>query len=530
MITKIYIHNFKSFRDFDLSLNDDLNIIVGDNEAGKSSILEAIGLALTRRLNGRQVETELSPHLFNQSAVAEYVEAVRAGSNPDLPCVVIEAYLSGPDSLNVLRGSNNHEKSDAVGVQLEIAFNDEYAAEYEAFLEDRPAINTIPIEYYSVRWCSFAGAAITSRSLPVGLSYIDATVIRLQSGTDYYLQNIINSSLDPKERVALSMAYRGLKEKFSGEPAIQGINAKLKQQKGAITDKDLAISIDLSQKANWEANLSPHLDDLPFSFVGKGEQSALKIMLALDRHAADAHVILIEEPENHLSFSSMQMLVAKIREKCEGKQIILTTHSAYVLNKLGMEKTILLSDGRTSSLANLPTDTQNYFKKLPGYDTLRVILAKRCILVEGPSDELIVQKAYHAKHGHTAADDGVDVLSVRGLSAPRFLDIAKELNKNILVLVDNDGDYQRKVVERYAPYANCNNITISADPDHTVPTLEDHILRANGRTTLNGILGKDFTDEPSLRHWMVSNKTECALRLFETGMAVTIPGYILNAL
>lgn len=124
----------------------------------------------------------------------------------------------------------------------------------------------------------------------------------------------------------------------------------------------------------------------------------------------------------------------------------------------------------------------------------------------------------------------MDVLSVRGLSAPRFLDIAKELNKNILVLVDNDGDYQRKVVERYAPYANCNNITISADPDHTVPTLEDHILRANGRTTLNGILGKDFTDEPSLRHWMVSNKTECALRLFETGMAVTIPGYILNAL
>ena len=39
------------------------------------------------------------------------------------------------------------------------------------------------------------------RSLPIGLSYIDATTIRLQSGTDYYLQNIINNGLDDKERI-----------------------------------------------------------------------------------------------------------------------------------------------------------------------------------------------------------------------------------------------------------------------------------------------------------------------------------------
>ena len=40
----------------------------------------------------------------------------------------------------------------------------------------------------------------------------------------------------------------------------------------------------------------------------------------------------------------------------------------------------------------------NYFKKLPGYDTLRLVLAKRVILVEGPSDELVVQRAYRDAH------------------------------------------------------------------------------------------------------------------------------------
>lgn len=42
----------------------------------------------------------------------------------------------------------------------------------------------------------------------------------------------------------------------------------------------------------------------------------------------------------------------------------------------------------------LTPDTYSYFKKLPGYDTLRLILAHRVILVEGPSDDLIVQHAY----------------------------------------------------------------------------------------------------------------------------------------
>jgi putative ATP-dependent endonuclease of OLD family len=530
MITKIYIDNFKSFRDFSLDLHSDLNIIVGNNEAGKSSILEAIGLGLTRRINGRLVESELTAYLFNKDAVAEYVAAVRAGGNPALPRMLVEIFLSDADAVAGLRGSNNHEKVDEVGVRLEIAFNDEYADEYAALLLNRADITTIPTEYYSVQWCSFSGSAITMRGMPIGLSYIDATTIRLQSGTDFYLQNIINNGLDPKERVALAIAYRGLKEKFSDQAAIQGINKKLTQRKGAITDKDLAITVDVSQKSNWEANLTPHLDDLPFHLIGKGEQSALKIMLALERQATDAHVVLIEEPENHLSFSSMQMLIAKIKEKCAGKQIIVTTHSAYVLNKLGMEKTILLHDGATTSMANLPADTEKYFKKLSGYDTLRIILAQRSILVEGPSDELIVQKAYIAKHGHAASDDGVDVINVRGLSFPRFLDIAKQLGKTVAVVTDNDGNYQHKVVERYQEYEADASITICADADDDARTLELQLVKCNELATLNAALGTAHPDKASLSAYMLDNKTECALKIYESSGQITFPAYINAAL
>ena len=43
-IDKIRLINFKRFEDYTINPNDRINILVGDNEVGKSSILEAIDL------------------------------------------------------------------------------------------------------------------------------------------------------------------------------------------------------------------------------------------------------------------------------------------------------------------------------------------------------------------------------------------------------------------------------------------------------------------------------------------------------
>jgi putative ATP-dependent endonuclease of OLD family len=58
---KVIIKNFKCFKEsFKIDFKDGLNIIVGDNEAGKSTILDAIHLALTGWHNGRHISNELS--------------------------------------------------------------------------------------------------------------------------------------------------------------------------------------------------------------------------------------------------------------------------------------------------------------------------------------------------------------------------------------------------------------------------------------------------------------------------------------
>jgi putative ATP-dependent endonuclease of OLD family len=529
MIEKILIQNFKIFSLFEVALNNDLNLIVGDNETGKSTLLEAISLALTKKLGGRPAEYELSPYLFNKQRAEAYVKSVNEDQYAELPKILIELYLADEPDLQFLRGSNNFHRKDCVGVKVEIEFDEEYNEDYAQLLQKRSEIRAVPVEYYKVNWYSFANGPITQRSVPLGLSNIDATTIRLQSGTDYYLQNIIAGNLGPKKRVALTIAYRRLKEQFSNDPLIAELNNGLSQRKGAVTEKDLAIGIDISQRSNWESSLVPHLDELPFHLIGKGEQSALKILLALERDAEASQIVLIEEPENHLSFSSMSKLISTIQGRCSGKQIVIATHSAYVLNKLGIEKVILLNNMRTLSLNELSGETQNYFKKLSGYDTLRLILAKRAILVEGPSDELIVQKAYLLKHGKLPLENGVDVINVRGLSFARFLDIAKALQKDVAVVTDNDGDYEKHVATKYRPYESLPNIKICADRDEESHTLELQIIKINERTLLNEIFGTEHADAVVLTDYMLKNKTECALKIFETSKAIRLPEYIQNA-
>jgi putative ATP-dependent endonuclease of the OLD family len=530
MISKIVIQNYRTFRNFKLDFDPKMNILVGDNDAGKSTILEAISLALTGRLRGRLLAQDLSPYLFHKDAADEYIAALREGREARPPEIIIDLFLDSKTAPAELSGTNNLLKANEPGVRIRVALNPDYEPEYKEFIANPAQVRLVPTEYYKVDWLAFSGNGITFRSIPATASLIDAANIHLQSGVDYYMKHIIDSYLKADGRVKLTRAYRNLRETFAEDEAIVKINEALRGAPSDVSDRELTLNIDVSQKTSWESGIVPHLDELPFQFVGKGEQSTLKILLALNKKVEDAHVVLVEEPENHLSFPNLGKLVKRISDKCEDKQVFITTHSSYVLNKLGLEKLVLLSSSKGIRLDSLPADTQNYFRKLSGYDTLRVVLAKRSLLVEGPSDELVVQRAYKDVHGSLPAEDGVDVINVRGLSFKRFLDIASLLTQNrVAVITDNDGRDANVVKQGFSAYAAFTNISIHVGEDANVKTLEPQLFKANDLATMNAVLGQSFTTEDDLLKYMKNNKTTCALAIFESDQTINMPEYIRDA-
>ena len=91
----------------------------------------------------------------------------------------------------------------------------------------------------------------------------------------------------------------------------------------------------------------------------------------------------------------------------------------------------------------MPKETYEYFLKLSGYDTLRLILAKSIILVEGPTDELIIQKAYLDKYNTLPIYNGIDIMAVGGLAFKNYCNLAKISEKKIFITTDNDGNYTK---------------------------------------------------------------------------------------
>ncbi len=531
-IEKLKIHNFKCYKEFEITFNNNVNIIVGNNEEGKSTILEAAHLVVSGIINGRYLYNDLSESLFNREIVDNYLNSLGSDNKQEPPYILIEAFLGGEGN-EILQGDDNSNKIDSIGISCKISFDDHYQDEYQELI-NQGNIKTLPIEYYKIERVSFARNSITNKSIPLKSVVIDSSN-KNPNGSDIYISRIIKENLDEKELTALSQSYRKLKENFSCDASINAINQKISN--GAkITDKAVSISVDMSIKNSWDTVLMTYIDKIPFHQIGKGEQCIIKTNLALSHHKAqESNLVLIEEPENHLSHTSLNCLLQAIDEQCADKQLIITTHSNFVANKLGLNNLILLASKNILRLDDLQPDDAKYFKIIPGYDTLRLILSKGAILVEGPSDELVVQRAYKDIYGKLPIADGIDVISVRGLSFKRFLKIAKKLTKRTVVITDNDGDYETKITQKYADYTSCDCIKICADDRNKFNTLEPQFANANNENLqrLKGVLQIDtdtsIQNEEAISDYMKKHKTDWALKVFESSVTLEYPQYIKDA-
>lgn len=69
-IKSLHIEGFKKFATLDVQFNEHMNILVGENEAGKSTILDAIKTVLNQQY--RNVDKSVLRDLFNTQIVAAF--------------------------------------------------------------------------------------------------------------------------------------------------------------------------------------------------------------------------------------------------------------------------------------------------------------------------------------------------------------------------------------------------------------------------------------------------------------------------
>ncbi|WP_165241507.1 ATP-dependent nuclease [Corynebacterium lizhenjunii] len=528
-ISKVHILGYRRFREFIFEPQQGTNVIVGGNEAGKSTLLEAMALALTGRVNGIRAEEYLNPYWFNRDMVYTFFDKQPHERNhKDAPEFRIDLYLDVESrELEKLRGVNNITHTDSAGLSIWAHPNPEYAQELDDYFQQDDCPKVLPVEYYQVEWLSFAGFPVFRRPKEIGISMIDSRTIRSERGVDYYTRQIVESRLDPKDRSQISVAHRKLRATL-GTDVLQDLNATLVEENQSIPGAVVGIQIDQSRSTSWEATLIPEIDHVPLSMAGQGNQAVAKTVLAMGRSADSSSLVFVEEPENHLSHTRMRQLISYIERSAHDRQVFITTHSSYVLNRLGFNKVTLLSNGTPARFDGLEKDTILYFRRLSGFDTLRIILADMIVIVEGPSDEIVFNRFFKDRFGREPLDCGVDVMSVNGVSFKRCFELAALLRRPLFAIRDNDRQSREHWQRKIGGYLHEGERMLFVGDQELGNTLEPQIQGVNDEQSMRTIFPE--VDEDNFSDWMQKNKTNAALKIAESEHTLIPPTYIQELL
>jgi len=539
-INKLYIKNYRMFGDVLIKLNSGCNIFVGDNDSGKSTLLEIVQVLLSGRINNLSFERQLKASYFNYATRLTFKEIIADPSKriEELPSIIAEAYFENDGKNTEYKGTNNELGEDCPGIRMTVEFNPDFAKAYQNMLQNGEIID-IPVEFYKVSWRDFGDNPIVFRTFPVKVSLIDTTQKDYDSAVNRFINSRITNNLSEDEKVHLARAYRKMKNEFNNNPNVLALNERLAVEE-KLDDKTIKFGMREEALESWMNEVSINVENIPFEDMGFGTQNLIKMELVFKQDTERSNVVLFEEPENNLAFGNMSRLISKINQD-ESKQILISTHSSYVANKLGLRNIILLYKGYISQLNAIDPDTMNFFKKLPGYGTVRFLLADKVILVEGPTDELIVQRAYRDVHGKLPIENGVDVITVDSLAFKRYCDLAILVRKPMRIITDNDGDIQRNIIEKYKEYIETHGdlIEIHYETNEMLHTIEPSVLAVNSAepeffNKFRRVISKGNSMVNKTAHevesFMINNKAEWGLRVFDSEECIEYPEYIKNAI
>ena len=165
---------------------------------------------------------------------------------------------------------------------------------------------------------------------------------------DKFVASSIATYLTAKEQTDLSTAYRKSRHTFQENEVVKQLNLAMKDNV-KVNERSVAVDLREDNIDEWKHQMSIMVESIPFENIGFGTQNSIKIELAIKNSKEQLNLIMMEEPENNLSYTNMTRLIDHITQS-EGKQIFISTHSSYIANKLNLGNIFLLYNGKIKSI------------------------------------------------------------------------------------------------------------------------------------------------------------------------------------
>jgi len=316
-ISKLRLRNIRGFKDSnDINFSKNINILIGPNNAGKSTILKAIYLI--------QNNNSLSAEDISLSEGVGKVEVsfeepldslhMNSGLKLNQHNKIIEIFLK--------RATPQMTGRYFKGMGAKSPFQDPDKNPNSTIFPGLPTLepNHLIYPHLAKRKAANFQEAITSQTT----------------------RNIVDD---------YSLLYPKIDKLITGLPATREKFFKICEN---------ILQIPISTAAITQAGkvaVLPVTDNLYVSITAMGEGVVSLLGLIVDLCVAKNHVFIIEEPENDIHPTALKALLELIEEKSEDNQFFISTHSNIVLRYLGGNRNTVTHSLKMELKNNMPSSS-----------------------------------------------------------------------------------------------------------------------------------------------------------------------------
>lgn len=392
IISELKIYNFRQFKSvngvpgLEITFHKGLNALIGENDSGKSAVIDALKLILLTQSNEyirpsdedfyKPVEGEACSELkidctiaeFTQNEAKNFIEYLSFTKTGDKVEYTLELhYRAWKEGHKIYQELRVGDIDDGISID----------GKAREFLK---AVYLKPLRDAEREMSSGRGSRISQILLnhPVFKDKKKHAVLDIFQDANRRIENYFTDDTDGKR---ILQTIRNNLESFNDNG--QASNAELKTS-------DIQLKAILESLSLDAPEINPGLGELNLLFI------AAELLLLKDDTDGGLKLALIEELEAHLHPQAQLRLISYLQNEYNENdvQIIISTHSPILTSKINLKNLILMKNGTGFDLAEGMTGLQKgdylFLQRFLDSTKANLFFAKGIIMVEGDAENILV--------------------------------------------------------------------------------------------------------------------------------------------
>ncbi|RNB70406.1 ATP-dependent nuclease [Brevibacillus panacihumi] len=505
IISKVVVEGYRNLKSVELDLNR-LVIFIGENNSGKSNLLRAITLPflndeignVSKNLGWHDINNELKKTYFdyikNNLEIFKKQEVRIEEFMAILPSVVVDVTFQpdGADEYYVHKWINSIDKEDplyTIRYKYCIENPKELLEHVGSILadKDKDSINNIRMNLLPIEMFKYS-IIVPATNEPVAFNdLINFKYNSLAAERDDFsnknqlgskaLVNLLQSKLSDTQKVQVEQSYETF---FKDLKDISNLENVFNWQQYSTLENATEFFDQISLLPNMPS-MTSLFNNVRLGFgeeylhnQGLGYRNLVYLLVMMNSLEINSEIALnlltIEEPEAHLCISNERLLASFINTivgSSEKTQLFISTHSSEFLNKLELDNVTVVAEGNAFSLKSvMEKEDLEYLAKKPNLDFLKFLFSRKCILVEGPTEEMLI-KSYLSLQKNKLND--IEVISLhKGFT--KMMDVWLKVNNktSYRIGIIRDYDNQPTAQQNHERYNAYENIYVTKTTEYTL--------------------------------------------------------------